>query len=210
MWMRNSKELSPAVAGVELVPENYFAPIDLASVFERSAPLEVDLGCGDGSFLVALAAQHPQRNFLGIERLIGRVRSACHKFEQRNLGNVRILRLETTYAVRHILPPESVDVFHLLFPDPWPKRRHQRRRVVTVEFLDSIHRALSANGTLRIATDQFDYFDGICRLARENGKFVIASPGDESLMPISAFEKQFTQRDCPIHRLVLRKISEAR
>jgi tRNA (guanine-N7-)-methyltransferase len=206
--MRTSKESSATIPDVELVPENYFQPLNFTSVFQRIAPIEIDLGCGDGLFLATLAAQRPERNFLGVERLFGRVRSACRKIEQQKLRNARVLRLEITYAVSHILRPKSVDVFHLLFPDPWPKRRHQRRRIVTAEFLDSIHRALSINGKLRIATDQFDYFEGIRRLAMENQKFVVAPVESDSLGPVSAFEKQFTQRSRSIHRLTLRKISD--
>lgn len=203
--MRKGKE-SIVTSKIELVPADYLGTLDFDSVFERSAPIEIDLGCGNGSFLARLAEQKPERNFLGIERLLGRVRSVCRKIEQQNLSNARVLRLEIAYAVRHLLPPESVSLFHLLFPDPWPKRRHQRRRLVTVEFLDSIHRALSLNGRLRIATDQLGYFDGIRRLALESEKFVVLSSEDDSLVPVSAFERQFTQRGQPIHRLALGKI----
>ena len=134
--MQALQEITPAFVA-EYVPENYFQVLDLKSVFPRCAPIEVDLGCGDGSFLVALAKQNPQRNFLGLERLLGRVRSACRKIACGNLGNARVLRIESSYAVEYLLPPNSVSVFYLLFPDPWPKRRHQRRRLVTEEFLES-------------------------------------------------------------------------
>src|SRR6185295_6791385 len=86
----------------ELVPENYFQPLELASVFPRSAPVEVDLGCGDGSFLVALAKRNPEHNFLGLERLLGRSRSACRKITHEGVTNVRVLRIESSYAVAHL------------------------------------------------------------------------------------------------------------
>ncbi|MGH7936376.1 MAG: tRNA (guanine(46)-N(7))-methyltransferase TrmB, partial [Chthoniobacterales bacterium] len=135
--------ISPAI---ELIPENYFAPLNLAQVFPRAAPLEVDLGCGDGTFLVALAAKFPERNFLGVERLLGRVRSACGKAARAKLPNVRVLRIESSYAVEYLLPPASVAVGHLLFPDPWPKKRHHRRRIVTAGFIAAIHRVLKPRG----------------------------------------------------------------
>ncbi len=121
----------PRPADLELIPEDYFAPLDLGQVFPRPGPLEVDLGCGDGRFLVALAERFPERNFLGIEKLAGRVEAACRKGARRGLPNVRVLRIETSYAIQYLLPPASVEVVHLLFPDPWPKERHQRRRIVT-------------------------------------------------------------------------------
>src|SRR5450631_3529402 len=102
--MRQSSKLSPAAAAIELVPKNYFAPLDLVHLFGRVAPLEVDLGCGDGSFLATLAKQDRHKDFLGTERLLGRIRSACRKIAQGELSNARILRIESSYAVRHLFP----------------------------------------------------------------------------------------------------------
>jgi tRNA (guanine-N7-)-methyltransferase len=105
--------------------ESFVDRLDIEKVFGRSAPLQVDLGCGDGSFLCALAQRNPDQNFLGIERLLGRIRSAARKAAM--VGNVRLLRMESSYAVRYLLPAGLVETFYLLFPDPWPKRRHWRR-----------------------------------------------------------------------------------
>src|SRR6266404_8782841 len=135
---------------VALVPVNCFAPLDFEEIFHRSARVEVDLGCGDGSFLAAVAGQNPDRDFLGVERLLGRVRTACRRIERAGVTNARFLRLEIPYVLEHLLPRNSVETFHLMFPDPWPKRRHAPRRLVTENFLASIHRALIPNGTLQI------------------------------------------------------------
>jgi tRNA (guanine-N7-)-methyltransferase len=197
---------------VELIPESYIARLDLPRIFGRVAPLQVDLGCGDGSFFAALAERMPERNFLGIERMIGRVRSACRKAER--IDNMRVIRVETAYAVRYLLPEQSVQVFYLLFPDPWPKRRHQRRRVMSSEFLRSVHCALAPQGLLRIATDQLDYFDHMQRLARADPQFVIVEPllatpvgVDDVDLPLTKFERKFQQQGVRIHRLALRKAS---
>jgi tRNA (guanine-N7-)-methyltransferase len=204
--MNATKQSVRTPFAAEYVPQDYFKPLDLNSVFPRAAPLEVDVGCGDGSFLTALAKQNPQRNFLGVERLFGRVRSVCRKIAQQNLNNVRILRIESSYALAHLLPANSVAVFYLLFPDPWPKRRHQRRRIVTKEFLGSVHRALARGGLFMIATDERNYFDEICRLLKQVKGFVTCAAGNfES--PATTFEKHFCARGLEIHRLVLRKVS---
>ena len=209
--MRNSKVLSPDAAAAELVPEYYFAPVDFTHVFERDAPTEVDLGCGDGSFLVALAEQNPGRNFLGIERMPGRVRTACRKIARRGLKNARILRVEIAYAAQHLLPAQSIDVFHVMFPDPWPKRRHARRRIVTKELLESIHAALVANGSLRVATDQGEYFEEVrTLLALMPQRFALANHNDVADFPVSTFENRFREGGIGIHRLVARKLSEVR
>ena len=107
--------------------------LDLDEIFGRKAPLHVDLGCGDGSFLCAMAQRMPDKNFLGIERLLNRVRTSARKAAP--LDNVRLLRMESSYAVRYLLPPESVERFYLLFPDPWPKRRPHRRRISLARFM---------------------------------------------------------------------------
>ena len=217
------------------MPDSYVTRLNLQKIFGRAAPLQVDLGCGDGSFLSALAERMPEKNFLGVERLIGRVRSACRKAAR--IDNMRVIRVETAYAVRYLLPEQSVQVFHLLFPDPWPKRRHKRRRVMTSEFLHSVHCALAPQGLLRIATDQLDYFDQMQRLARADPQFAIVDPllampvgvddvaGPEGAgrpspidsigclgakqvdLPLTKFERKFQQQGVPIHRLALRKVS---
>jgi tRNA (guanine-N7-)-methyltransferase len=203
--MLQSREFPALVSDAEIVPATYFAPLDLVAIYGRTAPIEVDLGCGDGSFLVESAVANPARDFLGIERLVGRVRSARGKIAQHGLTNARVLRLETSYAVRQMLPVGSVALFHLMFPDPWPKRRHWRRRVVTEDFFASIHRALAPNGLFRIATDQIVYFREIERLAAQSAQFVISRDPEQPRAP-STFEKRFSQ--CEIYRLVLRKVSD--
>jgi tRNA (guanine-N7-)-methyltransferase len=179
--------------------------LDLEKIFGRKAPLHVDLGCGDGSFLCALAHRMPDKNFLGIERLLNRVRTSARKAA--TLNNVRLLRLENSYAVRYLLPAESVERFYLLFPDPWPKRRHHRRRVFSHDLLDSIAAALGTGGVLHVATDQFDYFQQIERLRRVHPQFEIVC-GDDFILPSTKFERKFREKGAPIYRLTLRKVSE--
>src|SRR5438093_7913937 len=149
---------------IELVPELQVARLDFVRLFGRNACLEVDLGCGDGSFLCELAQQFPERNFLGIDRLTKRVEKVRRKAAK--IDNVRVLPTDTLFGVRYLLPENSVQTFYLLFPDPWPKRRHHQRRIFTGEFLDAVAAALEQNGVLRVATDQLDYFQQIQRLSR--------------------------------------------
>src|SRR5262249_26678431 len=141
--------------------------------------------------------------FLGIERLLNRVRSSVRKAAA--LENVRLLRIESSYAVRYLLPAESVEAFYLLFPDPWPKRRHHPRRIVTPDFFDSIHTALQKNGAVYVATDDVEYFGKIGEIAESNPGFAI---GDGNLnLPPSTFGLIFQGQRAPIHWLALRKVS---
>jgi tRNA (guanine-N7-)-methyltransferase len=177
--------------------------LDLEKIFGRKAALHVDVGCGDSSFLCAMAQRLPDKNFLGIERLLDRVRTSARKAAA--LENVRLLRVESSYAVRYLLPAESVERFYLLFPDPWPKRRHHRRRIVTLDFLYSIHTALEKNGSIYIATDDVDYFGKIKEIAESDPGFAICEA--DIYLPPSRFGLIFRQKCAPIHSLALRKVS---
>ena len=189
----------------EIVPANCFKPLDLPFIYGRVAPLEVDLGCGDGSFLAAMAAENPNSDFLGVERLLGRVRSACRKIEQRGVTNARVTRFEISYAVEHLLPAKSISAFYILFPDPWPKRRHAPRRLVTQNFFGSLYRALAPAGNVRLATDDSDYFRQITRFASQSQLFAVV-PNAAPAIATTKFERRFRERGIAIHRLELRKV----
>lgn len=200
-------KISPAAAAIELAPPSGTHASDLAAAFGRRAPVEVDLGCGDGSFLVQLAAQSSERNFLGIEQLAGRVRSACEKGARQKLRNLRIIRTEISSAVL-FLPPESVSVVYLLFPDPWPKRRHHPRRIVTEDWLQSIARALVPGGLVHVATDHADYFQWMERALLQTPALESCAPAAAALFPATTFEKRFLEQGVAINRMTLRKTSQ--
>jgi len=194
---------------IELVPELQLARLDLVQLFGRNAPLHVDLGCGDGSFLREMAQQFPKTNFLGIERLAKRVEKVRRKAEK--IENVRVLRADSLFAVRYLLSESSVETFYLLFPDPWPKRRHQLRRIFTRDFLDAIAVALEQHGVLRVATDQIDYFQQVERVSRAHLQFqVVPRSPDDAILPVTKFERKFRGQNLPIYRLTLRKTSPVR
>lgn len=143
----------------ELVPADYFSEICLSDYFEQEAPLEVDLGCGDGKFTLEMAEHYPERNFLAVERLLGRVRKVCRGAEKRGLKNVRVLRLESLYTLEWLLSEGCVSRLHLLCPDPWPKAKHHRRRLFQKPFLNAMVRVLQPNGELLFKTDHDEYFE---------------------------------------------------
>jgi tRNA (guanine-N7-)-methyltransferase len=127
------------------------------------------------------------------------------------IENVRVLRADTLFALRYLLPESSVQTFYLFFPDPWPKRRHQLRRIFTRDFLDAIAVALEKHGRLCIATDQLEYFHQIERLSRAQLQFqVVPRSPDDTALPVTKFEKKFREQCAPIYRLTLRKTSPVR
>ena len=189
---------------MELFPPSILEPLSLREIFSTDRLIEVDLGSGPGKFLVESALKFPDRNFLGIERLLGRVRKTSRVASEIGLTNLRVLRLELDYTVRYLLPENSVWRFHLNFPDPWPKRRHHTRRVVDDEFLEAIYRALIDGGELWIKTDHEAYFRQISKVAVVSGRWNTTDWVDEGY-PCTDFEEQFLAQDLPIHRLRLRR-----
>ncbi len=189
---------------MELFPPSILEPLALREIFSTDRLVEVDLGSGPGKFLVESALKFPDRNFLGIERLLGRVRKTCRIASEIGLTNLRVLRLELEYTVRYLLPENSIWRFHLNFPDPWPKRRHHTRRVVDDEFLKAIHRSLIEGGELWIKTDHEAYFEQISKKAARSNLWSPTDWVDEGY-PRTDFEEQFIARELPIYRVRLRK-----
>src|SRR5215469_8366780 len=189
---------------VESKPELEVTRLDFVRIFGRDARLQVDLGCGDGSFVCQLAEQFPDKNFLAVERLTKRVENVRRKAEK--IDNLRVLGTETFFAVRYLLPQNSVETFYLLFPDPWPKRRHQQRRIFTGDFLDAVAAVLEQNGVLHVATDHRDYFKQIQSVSRAHPEFELVDL-DGVIRPLTKFERRFREQNLPIYRLTLRKTS---
>jgi tRNA (guanine-N7-)-methyltransferase len=189
---------------LEITPADILTPLVLSKVFSNDLPVEVDLGSGPGKFLVEAAQIFPDRNFLGVERLLGRVRKTRRSASRLAIANMRILRMEIDYTVRYLLPKESISRFHLSFPDPWPKRRHHVRRVVDRDFLGALWLALAVDGEIRIKTDHQDYFQRIVRVAVDSGLWNLLEWVDDGY-PITDFEQDFLAKDLPIYRLRLVK-----
>jgi tRNA (guanine-N7-)-methyltransferase len=187
------------------VPEDYFRPVALGDIFPREGPLEVDLGCGDGGFLVAMAALHPERNYIGTERLYGRVRSTARKAIRKGVTNVRLVRVESAYFVKYLLPPGGASRLFVMFPDPWPKRRHWPRRLIQPEFLETAAAALKPGGELCIKTDDADYFSYIETVVAGCSRFT-RHLWDEAV-PQTDFERHYTAEGRNINAMRLVRAS---
>jgi tRNA (guanine-N7-)-methyltransferase len=133
---------------------------DITTVFDlfaTAAPFEMEIGSGKGRFLLERAAKHPERNFLGIDYAWRFLREGHQRIDQRGLTNLRFYKAEASEVVHTLIPDASVDIFHIYFPDPWPKRQQRKRRLLTPDFFQLLHQRLVPGGKLELATDNFEY-----------------------------------------------------
>ena len=192
------------------MPDDFFRRHEPTDIFENTHPLEIDLGCGDGSFLIEMAKHYPERNFLGVERLLGRARGVCKRIQSLGLTNAKVLRLESQYTLEWLLANHSISRLHLLCPDPWPKARHHKRRLVQQEFLSILQKTLTPDGEFLFKTDHPEYFEWVREemetFAQSGEKFTQLPWPDDSeqgafFYPKTDFQRHWESQGKAIHRL---------
>jgi tRNA (guanine-N7-)-methyltransferase len=165
--------------------------IDPAALFPLAQPLEVELGCGDASFLVGYAQQHPERNFIGVERLLGRLRKLDRKGRRAGLANLRGVRIESSYFLEYLLPRHCAVALHIYFPDPWPKKKHRKHRLINERFPELAKLVLASGGVVYLRTDDADYFQQMAEVFGGRGEFQPAETPAELLERHTDFEREF-------------------
>ena len=188
--------------GTDLVVQlrTILEPLDLAELFPLSQPLEVELGCGDASFVVEYARRNPGKNFLGVERLLGRLQKLDRKGRRAGLTNLRGLRIESAYFLQYLLPARATTALHIYFPDPWPKKKHRRHRLINEPFPVLARAALAPGGTVFLRTDDADYFGQMNEVFATAKEFqTVGTP--LSLAEITTdFERDFNAQGIPTLR----------
>jgi tRNA (guanine-N7-)-methyltransferase len=195
---------------VALKPEELDGKIDFAQIFGRPGPVHIEIGTGKAAFLLNEARAHLEVNFLGIERASKYYRYAVDRIGRWGLTNVRIIRTDAATFLANSIPDNSVDCFHIYFPDPWPKRRHNKRRFLCPANLEHILRTLKTGGQLKIATDHIDYFQQIRELMAaekrlEEVEFLPAAGADKGEWLGTNFERKYIKEQRPIYTLAVRK-----
>ena len=176
----------------------------MCELFAREAALEVELGAGDGSFLAQWAASNGECNFIGVERLLGRLRKLDRKGQRLGLANLRLIRIEAGYFLDYLLPKTSVTALHVYFPDPWPKRRHRRHRLINEHFTNSAARILVPGGMVYLRTDDADYFGQMQEAFSANVQFERADTPAALCAIVTDFERDFNTRGIATNRAAYR------
>jgi tRNA (guanine-N7-)-methyltransferase len=168
--------------------------LDLAQVFPKPQTLEIELGCGDASFLVEYARRNPGKNFIGVERLLGRISKLDRKGRRAGLMNLRGVRIESSYFLRWLLPPHSASALHVYFPDPWPKKKHRRHRLINEQFPALAGTALAPGGVVFLRTDDMDYFRQMTEVFGADKNFREIETPVEPAEILTDFEREFNAR----------------
>ncbi len=174
-----------------MLPPNILHQLQFAQIYGNDRPVELELGCGDGSFLLKWAGLNPDRNYLGVERLKGRVLKIDRKGRRLGLHNLRGLRLEAAYVLEWMIPERSLAALHVYFPDPWPKKRHHRRRLIQSPFTELAARVLEPGGWVYLRTDHVEYFTQMGEVFAASRRFEASSEPPELLAVKTDFEVGF-------------------
>ena len=177
--------------------------------FDLSRPLEIEVGCGKGKFLTERAKQNPDCDFLGIERMLERVRLFDGKCRRGKIDNAKVLRLEALYTFHYLLPEHHARTVYVFFPDPWPKKKHHSHRLFGPLFLNALWKRLEIGGKLEFATDHKEYFETVCQCFEDDafrGGEAVPAPRFERVEPMqrpkevwTEFETMFREQGLPIY-----------
>ena len=180
-WLKHWQTL-----GIEYQPQT----IDIQSYYAQPQPLIVEVGFGMGDSLIAMAESQPHHNFLGIEVHLPGVIKACNEAHSKELANIRFIRHDATDVLQDCLAEQSVAKLLLLFPDPWHKRRHHKRRIVQASFLNLVHRVLAPSGVFQLATDWEAYGIIMRETIEADHRFCPLDHPINHQRPMTKFEKK--------------------
>ena len=195
--------LPTAQDACELPLDELPIPADWSSIYGRTQPLIVEIGCGGGRTIMSMAAAHPEWNCMGIERCGEYYRLMRDRAARKQLANFRCGRIDAAFLIKRYFTDASVQHYHIYFPDPWPKKKHLKRRLFNEAFCTDLKRTLERNGTLFFATDHKDYYGEILPLLR--GFFDVAEhpePWEDAPNGRTNFEVKYMVAGRPIYRLV--------
>jgi tRNA (guanine-N7-)-methyltransferase len=192
------------VYGIPFRPE----PLDLDQVFGRAAARILEIGFGMGETTATIAAEHPETDFIGVEVHPPGIGSLLKEIEARGLTNLRIIPHDAVEVLTHMIPPESLDGLHIFFPDPWPKKRHHKRRLIQPPFVALAADRLKPGGYIHVATDWQPYAEQILAVLSAEPRLENTAEGyapRPAWRPTTKFENRGLRLGHGVWDLVFRK-----
>lgn len=181
--------------------------LNFETLFQRAAPLVLEIGFGMGNTLALMASRNPDRNFIGIEVHRPGVGSLLATMAENNISNIRVINHDAVEVLTNMIPDNSLDTINIFFPDPWPKKRHHKRRLIQAPFITLISRKLRDGGKLHIATDWENYAQWIEDLFQSRADFRDISSITEANRPETKYEKRGLKLGHDVWDKIYQKIS---
>jgi tRNA (guanine-N7-)-methyltransferase len=202
MQAASSFIVEPVGLNVDSLPR----PINWRVLFGNDHPVEIEIGMGKGTFLTDQARARPETNFFGIEWANWFWRYASDRLRRNQCLNTRTIRAEASFFLDEFVPDESVLVLHIYFPDPWPKARHHKRRLIQAPFMPKVKRILVPQGRLQVVTDHKGYWEeNIEPVVRSSGMTVVDynRPGSatEGEFVGTNFERKYKREGRPFYSI---------
>ena len=185
-------------------------PLDLDRAFGRAAPKILEIGFGMGETTADIAARHPDHDYLGVEVHTPGVGGLLKRITDLGLGNVRVIQHDAVEVLDHMIPPASLAGVHLFFPDPWPKKRHHKRRLVQAPFIELLATRMKPGAYLHIATDWEDYARQILEVLEAEPRLVNTAEGfapRPEYRPLTKFEQRGLKLGHKVWDVVFRRVS---
>ena len=184
-------------------------PLDLEHIFGRSAPKVLEIGFGMGETTATIAAQHPGNDYLGIEVHTPGVGSLLKRIAELNLANVRIIQHDAAEVLRDMIAPDTFDAMHIFFPDPWPKKRHHKRRLIQPPLISMLSERLKPGGYIHAATDWREYAEQILAVMSAEPRLVNTADSFAArpeYRPLTKFESRGLKLGHGVWDIVFRRV----
>lgn len=184
--------------------------LDTKTLWPRPAPVVLEIGVGMGEALLHMAQARPEMNFLGVDVYRPGLGVIVNLLQQREISNVRLVQGDVIDVIKNQLVAESVAEVHIYFPDPWPKKRHHKRRLVQATFLKQIYTVLAPHGRVYLATDWADYAEQMLAVFQASEAFTVLLATDDALQrsalrPVTKFERRAQEEGRRIWEFILQK-----
>jgi len=215
MCAKTIDRYTPEMEEQLISPGSIDEQLDFKKIFGNRRPVEIEIGTGKGRFILAESRRRIETNFIGIERSLKWIRVALCRAARDPLPNRAFLCLDADLVVKLLTPPHSITAYHVYFPDPWPKDRHQKRRLFNPRLLEKMAETLIPHGSLFLKTDHAEYYadarqridgSGLFNLMEEKISSAVIEDREEAPASATHYEIKFRQESRPIYSAIYQVI----